>query len=190
LETELIDRAAAGDRRAQSALLEACHGQVQHMLFRLVGAVPDLDDLRQTVLLLVLQRLPSFRRETAVGTWIGGICVNVARRYLREKRRQAQRLGGLHCEQYDPTATLECRQRLAQAQVVLSTLSPEQRICFVLKTHGHSVEEIAALTGAARSTTRLRLYWGRKKFFKGMQGGLAPHPEGASPSPERRADHG
>jgi len=73
----------------------------------------------------------------------------------------------------DPIVALESRQELQRVLRVLQSLSYEQRLVFVLRAvYGHSIEEIATMTGAARSTTRLRLYYGRKKFFRAMEAQL------------------
>lgn len=66
---------------------------------------------------------------------------------------------------------LESRERLKRTEAALDGLSPAQRVVFVLATvYGHSINEIAQLTRSARSTTRMRLYYGRKAFFKAMAG--------------------
>ena len=50
----------------------------------------------------------------------------------------------------------------------LDKLSPVQRSVIVLRVLGHSVDEIAKMTNSARSTTRLRLYYGRKAFARAL----------------------
>lgn len=145
------------------------------MLVHLVGRSPDLDDLRQQVLLAVVQGLPRFRADSELSTWIGGICVNVAKTHYRAKRKRSERTVDDGQPAIDETAggdafaQLASRADLAAIEAALATLSPEQRACFVLaQVYGHSVKEIAKLTDSAWSTTRLRLYYGRKKFFAAL----------------------
>ena len=151
------------------------------MLVHLVGRSPDLDDLRQQVLLAVVRGIAGFRGESELGTWIGGICVNVARAHIRGKRASRERTvddGQPAIDEaagVDVAARIESRAELIAVERALASLSTEQRAAFVLATvYGHSVDEIATIMNAARSTVaRLRLYFGRKKFRAalGRQGG-------------------
>jgi RNA polymerase sigma-70 factor, ECF subfamily len=145
------------------------------MLVHLVGRSPDLDDLRQQVLLAIVQGLPKFRADSELSTWIGGICVNVAKTHYRTKRTRSERTIDDGQPAIDDTrgpdaaAHLESRAELAAVERALATLSPEQRTAFILATvYGHSVEEVAKMMKAAKSTTRLRLYYGRKKFHAAL----------------------
>jgi RNA polymerase sigma-70 factor (ECF subfamily) len=171
---DTLDRAVAGERQAQAAVLEESYAYIHRLLCRLVGHDADLDDLRQTVLVQVLRGLPSFRKESSLSTWIGGICVNTVKAHRRDRRRRAQRYVPAESVDELPAlssahTTLESRERLERALHVLATMSLAQRTVYVLRmVYGHSIEEIAAMTGAACSTTRLRLYYGRRKFFKSM----------------------
>ena len=175
LDPETIARAQAGDKQAITTVLEHHYEQIHRMLVHLVGRSPDLDDLRQQVLLAVVQGLARFRADSELSTWIGGICVNVARTHYRAKKQRSERTidDGQpaidDAPSTDAFAQLESRAELAAVEAALATLSPEQRACFVLaQVYGHSVKEIAALTDSAWSTTRLRLYYGRKKFFAAL----------------------
>ena len=171
LDPDLLARARQGDRDALSSILDQYYERIHRMLVHLVGRSPELDDLRQQVLLAVVRGIAGFRGDSELGTWIGGICVNVAREYIRGKRTSRERTvddgqpaldvtAGL-----DEVARIESRADLIVVERALATLSVDQRAAFVLATvYGHSVEEIATIMKAARSTTRLRLYYGRKKF--------------------------
>jgi RNA polymerase sigma-70 factor (ECF subfamily) len=175
LDPDLVTRARAGDRPALSALLDHYYDQIHRMLVHLVGRSPDLDDLRQHVLLAIVQGIARFRADSELSTWIGGICVNVARTHHRARRTRQERTvdDGQPAIDVAPgpdaAVRLEQRAELAAAERALAALSAEQRAAFVLATvYGHSVDEIAQIMGAARSTTRLRLYYGRKKFHAAL----------------------
>lgn len=172
---DTIARAQAGDRQALGALLQAHHDQIHRMLVHLVGRSAEIDDLRQAVLLAIVQGIRRFRAESELSTWIGGICVNVAKTHYRAKRLRAERtvddgqpaIDRAHSG--DASSQLESRDQLAHVEAALGVLSVEQRAAFVLASvYGHSVQEVAEIMNAARSTTRLRLYYGRKKFFAAL----------------------
>ncbi len=171
LAPDLLDRARGGDRAALSEILDQYYERIHRMLVHLVGRSPDLDDLRQQVLLAVVRGIAGFRGDSELGTWIGGICVNVVRAHIRGKRTSSERTvddGQPAIDESagpDTAARIESRAELIAVERALATLSSEQRAAFVLATvYGHSIDEIATIMNAARSTTRLRLYFGRKKF--------------------------
>ena len=171
LDPDLLARARQGDRDALSSILDHYYDRIHRMLVHLVGRSPELDDLRQQVLLAVVRGIAKFRGDSELGTWIGGICVNVARAHIRGKRTSRERIVDDGQPALDVTAgpdevaRIESRADLIVVERALATLSVDQRAAFVLATvYGHSVEEIATIMNAARSTTRLRLYYGRKKF--------------------------
>lgn len=175
LDTETLARARTGDKQAISTVLELHYEQIHRMLVHLVGRSPDLDDLRQQVLLAIVQGLSSFRADSSFSTWIGGICVNVAKTHYRTKRKRSERTIDDGQPAIDDTrgpdtsAQLESRAELAAVERALGSLSLEQRTAFILaNVYGHSVEEVAKMMKAAKSTTRLRLYYGRKKFYAAL----------------------
>ncbi len=183
---EVVEKAAAGDRAAQEAVLEGTSTFVRRMLYKLIGRVDDLEDLQQTVLMRIVTGLPRWRRESALSTWVGGICVNVSRDYLRQRRTRSVELDGEPAERAlqnrpassDLQGEAEAREELRRCRSALDRLSVNHRTAFVLKTLGHSVEEIAQMTGSATSTTRLRLYYARKAFTRALAA-TAPQAEGA-----------
>ncbi|MBN1960584.1 MAG: RNA polymerase sigma factor [Deltaproteobacteria bacterium] len=170
---EVIKRATQGDRSAQKLVLYECSDLVRGFLFRLVGSMADLDDLQQTVYLRLLIGLKHLRQEAALSSWVGSICVNVVRDFWRQRKTR----GFVSSEDYmqekvvDPQnlqQRLEAREALAKCHRVLGKLSVNHRIAFVLRAMGHCVDDIATMMNAGRSTTRLRLYWARKAFARGM----------------------
>ena len=189
LAPDLLDRARGGDRDALSEILDQYYERIHRMLVHLVGRSPDLDDLRQQVLLAVVRGIAKFRGDSELGTWIGGICVNVARAHVRGKRTSRDRTiddGQPAIDEAagpDTAARIESRAELIEVERALAALSTDQRAAFVLATvYGHSVEEIATIMNAARSTTRLRLYYGRKKFRAALGRRAATRNDDAEPA--------
>jgi RNA polymerase sigma-70 factor (ECF subfamily) len=148
---ELVKRAAAGDRRAFDDLYRSHVGAAHRLLTRLVGPIPERDDLIQQVFLEAFRSLPGFRGDAAFATWLHRIVVNIAYRHLRQQRRV--RFEEIPEELTSPAATPEQaarrQQELERAYAFLSALKPKKRIAFVLRmVEGMSLEEIGALVGA------------------------------------------
>jgi RNA polymerase sigma-70 factor (ECF subfamily) len=154
-------------------VLHASLPYIRNMVFRIVGSVPELDDLQQVVLERVVAGLPTFREDSSFSTWVGSICLNVARQHRWYARREqaafAPEETGLEVGADAPSAhgRAEAAEELGICRRVLDQLSVEQRTVYILcGMLGHTIDEACEMMGAARSTTRLRLYYARKRFAK------------------------
>ena len=80
---KLIDLAVAGDRDALEALLTQAQDMVFHLSLRMLGTVPDAEDAAQEILIKIMTRLSTFRRECAYSTWVYRIAVNHLKSYKK-----------------------------------------------------------------------------------------------------------
>jgi RNA polymerase sigma-70 factor (ECF subfamily) len=169
---EVVQRAKEGDRAAMTQVLEASQPYIRNMLWKLVGLAPELDDLQQIALEMVVTRISGFRQQSQLSTWVAGICVNVARTHRWRRRREAVHLpvesaSEVRADTASPDDRSAAAQELKRCEAILQQLSAEQRTVFVLcAIQGHTIEEACEIMGAARSTTRMRLYFARKRFAK------------------------
>jgi RNA polymerase sigma-70 factor (ECF subfamily) len=148
---EIVERAAAGDRRAFDELYRLHAPTVHRLLARLVGPVADLDDLLQQAFLEAFRALPRFRGDAAFSTWLHRIVVHVAYRYLRRSRHAQwdDVCDDLPAGGTTPDQIAHRQQELARALGYLSALKPKKRIAYVLRVvEGMSLDEIGALVGA------------------------------------------
>lgn len=179
VDSEIVRRAAQGDRQAQNVIAKTYHGYAGRMLRRVVGPSPDLADLQQVALLRVLTSLPRYRGWSKFSTWVGGICINVGKDYLRRKayRGRIVPYGSAHDlpegeshRSVDPANQLEARSALHRCQEALAHLSDNHRETLMLRAgYEYSINEIAEITDSARSTTRLRLYYARKALRRQLK---------------------
>lgn len=138
------------------------------MLYKMTGQHDDLDDLQQEVFVRMLAGLPRYSNRSAFSSWVAGICVNVAREHFRQRKRTGVVLQVEESERLLPVEASHENRVVARGHLqALATLSETQRIAIVLHLlYGHTVVEVAEAMGAAVSTTRLRIYYGRKKLAK------------------------
>jgi RNA polymerase sigma-70 factor, ECF subfamily len=177
---ELVQRAAAGDRAAVREVLEFHAEQIRRLLYRLL--VPRsraaLDDVQQDVFLRIITALPEYRERGPFAAWVAIITINAARQHLRNARVRSP--GSSSGDEGDPADTaidhaagtevrVEAREHLAKVSKAMDMLTPNHRIALSLKIMGHSVKEIATLTSSAVSTTRLRLFYGRRALEKALR---------------------
>lgn len=148
---ELVRRAVAGDRRAFDDLYRAHVVAAHRLLTRLVGPIAERDDLIQQVFLEAFRALAGFRGDAAFATWLHRIVVHVAYRHLRRQRLRPwhEIPDDLAAPTASPEQATRDHQELARACTLLSALTPNKRIAFVLRVvEGLSLDEIGALVGA------------------------------------------
>jgi RNA polymerase sigma-70 factor (ECF subfamily) len=138
----------------------------------------DVADASQEVFLIVHRRLPEFRGESKVETWLYGICLGVARNLRRKQAKSEQRGEDAPEQSSGPMQEVELERRRMQDALrqALRAIPVEQREVFVL----HEVEEmgmrdVAHAVGCPLFTAYSRLRLARRALRKHLEG------EGVSP---------
>jgi RNA polymerase sigma-70 factor (ECF subfamily) len=155
---------------------------VARWAMRLLGPQADYEDVVHEVFLVVKRRLPEFRGEAAITTWLYEITVRVvqnarrrARRWswLTSRGRDPDRGGLGHVlpgSWRDPLAQLEAREQTQLLYQLLDELGESQRTVLILfEIEGMSGIEIAAITGTSVSAIWVRLSRARRKFLERLQ---------------------
>lgn len=167
---DLVRRAQAGDVDAFEVLYRTHATAILGLCRRMVQDDTDARELVQDVFVRAWERLTSFRGQSAFGTWLHRLAVNVVLERLRAVRRDAARYlvdededsFGSHSNAVD----LETRMDLETA---LATLPKGARTVFVLHDmEGYSHDEIAQMTGIAAGTARAQLWRARRALMKLM----------------------
>jgi len=83
--TELVERAQGGDRQALEDVLRLISDDVHRLALRMTGCPDDAADATQEILVKVLTRLSTFRRQAAFTTWVHRVAVN----HLVDRKRSA-----------------------------------------------------------------------------------------------------
>jgi RNA polymerase sigma-70 factor (ECF subfamily) len=167
----------AGPRPAAgSPTLEEVYRQhldrVTRWVGRLGGPELDLEDTVQEVFLVVRARLPEFRGEARLSTWLYEITIRIVQ---RERRRARWRrwlggsteevAGGIDSGRPTPADELERRQAVERLYRVLDRLGETYRTVFILyELEALPGPEIAELTGLKVQTVWVRLHRARQQF--------------------------
>jgi RNA polymerase sigma-70 factor (ECF subfamily) len=85
-ESDLVRKAADGDRPAFDALYRRHHPQVYGVIAKRLDDRDLVDDLVQITFMKAFRSLPAFRGEAAFSTWLTQIALNVYRSHLRSQR--------------------------------------------------------------------------------------------------------
>jgi RNA polymerase sigma-70 factor (ECF subfamily) len=150
---------------------------------RLGGPDLDVEDVVHEVFLVVQRRLPEWRGDAKLTTWLYEITMRVVgdrrRRWrgpgwwvrrLGGERRAADELSRLAGDQPDALGLLERREASTALYDILDGIGEKYRTVIILfELEGKSGEEIAELTGISLANVWIRLHRGRQKVMRRFQ---------------------
>ncbi len=88
---DVVRRAQNGDVAAFETIYRANTTAIYALCRRMVGDERDARDLVQDVFVRAWQRLPTFRGQSALATWLHRLAVNVVLEHLRSAKRDLGR---------------------------------------------------------------------------------------------------
>jgi RNA polymerase sigma-70 factor (ECF subfamily) len=162
------------------------HGErVKRWALRLGGPGLDAEDIAHEVFLVVQRRLPEFRAEAKLTTWLYRITIRVVRKQdVRQRlRRWARGLVGdfaahVPDEDIGPYESMERQHAARLVYRALEGLNHKHRTAVILyELEGHSGEDIAELMETKLATVWVWLHRGRAKFHERLRE-LVGEPEG------------
>ncbi len=179
IEEALVQRVQARDELAFREMVERYEGKVFSIIYGILRNHNDAEDVAQQVFAKIYFSIRSFDFRSSLLTWIYKITVNECYDYLRKRRarklvyesdfsaEEARRLKTAE-SMVDLAAPVD--RQLEERDLVVKLLAkvPEQaRSLMLLKeVEGHSVEELAAMTGLNENTIKVTLFRTRQKLLK------------------------
>ena len=167
----LVARHRAGDPEAFPAIYRNHVVAVYRRLTRILGAIPEREDLVQEVFLALHRTLPGFRGEAQLTTLVHRIAINRAYEHLRRQSRRPARLveawffddvAGVHSS---PEHQSAAREDLARVASCLARIKPKKRIALLLRlVDGLSFEDIAKLVDATPDAVAKRVQHGQREL--------------------------
>jgi len=181
-EADLVRRIQAKDEIAFREIVDRYQNKVFSIIYGILRNHNDAEDIAQQVFSKVYFSIENFDFRSSLLTWIYKITVNECYDYLRKKRVRKlvyesdfSEEDSLLMENSEPASdqrpavdeTLEQRDLLLK---LLSKVSEEDRKLILLKeVEGHSVEELADMTGMNENTIKVKLFRTRQKLLKAAQ---------------------
>ncbi len=154
--------AARGDRDAFERLYRAHMPKVFSVVVRMTGNRETAEELVQDIFVRAWNKLPSFRGESAVSTWLFRLAVNVVLSHRKTQNIRNSRFND------DPLATESAVQHSApegarlDLENAIAALPQGARHVFVLHdVEGHKHEEIANLLGISSGGSKAQLHRAR-----------------------------
>ncbi len=179
-ETELIRRAAAGDREAFDGLLAPRWERIFRIALRIVGHWDEAQDVAQQACLRLWEKLGRFELGEDLDGWIYRIVANLSIDALRRRRARPEApmpeelasssSPALHAKGASPEARVLARELERALEVLTAALPPRQKAVFVLsRVEGLSAAEIARVLSIAPSTVRNHLFQLRVVLARGLK---------------------
>lgn len=82
----LVEKVLSGDTRAFAVIVHNTEKLVAKIIFQLIPGDGDRKDIAQDIYLKAYQKLPTFKFQSKLSTWIGQIAYNTALDFLRKKK--------------------------------------------------------------------------------------------------------
>lgn len=179
-EAELVRRVQARDELAFREIVDRYQSKVFSIIYGILRNRNDAEDIAQQVFTKIYFSISNFDFRSSFLTWVYKITVNECYDYLRKKK--VRKLvyesdfgeeDSVNMERSEPDRARPVDSTLAQRDLIvklLSKVSPEDRNLMLLKeVEGHSVEELAAMTGMNENTIKVKLFRARQKLLKAAQ---------------------
>ena len=178
-EAALVRRAQAGDDAAFQVIVERYQSKVFSIIYGILRNHNDAEDIAQQVFSKVYFSLKNFDFRSSLLTWVYKITVNECYDYLRKKKvrklvyesdfseEESMRMDNSEAARDMVTPVDTTLARRDYISKLLSKLSNEERSLLLMKeVEGHSVEELAQMTGINENTIKVKLFRARQKLVK------------------------
>jgi RNA polymerase sigma-70 factor, ECF subfamily len=170
----LVRACQKGEAGALDALIRATYADVYALSRRMLADPDEAADATQEVFVRVMRSVIGFRGDSAFGTWLHRVTVNVCLTALR-KRSKARAVGMvaggtpfalpgdddamLVASDASPSEAAETADLLARSEAALARLPEDARAVVVLRDiEGLSTKEVADLLGVTETVVKVRLH--------------------------------
>lgn len=171
-ERDLIAAALAGNPAAERQLYEAHVDRVYRLAYRMTGDDTLAQDCTQDTFVRVFDKLPEFRGEAALSTWIHSVAtsviLNALRTVKRLRNREMPEEAGLDVGHAPHDGAPLLRQRLEEA---IGGLPDKLRMVFTMHdVEGYTHEEIGSALGVPVGTSKAQLFRARARLREALAG--------------------
>jgi RNA polymerase sigma-70 factor (ECF subfamily) len=170
LDQTLLQSIAAGDKFAMQVLYQRHNVRVYRFVLRLIGNPALAEEIVGDVFLNVWRHADTFDAKCQVTTWLLAIARHKALSILR-RRPESQLDEEMAATLPDPgesaEAVLDRKERSKLIHACLAQLSPAHReIIDLVYYHEKSVDEVARIVDAPKSTVKTRMFYARSHMAK------------------------
>jgi RNA polymerase sigma-70 factor (ECF subfamily) len=166
-DAELVASTLAGDRDAFDVIVERHRRHVYQLCYRFAGNHEDASDLAQDVFIRAYRGLRNFKGQSALGTWLYRIAVNVSLNKVGARPAKTEPLDRLllgndeRAASHDENAAdaLLRNERAGQVRAAIAKLPKKQRATLILRVyHELPHEQIAGILGSSVGAAKANLF--------------------------------
>lgn len=164
---ELVKLARTGDSRAFTLLVERHYMTVYKFAYKYAGSREDAEDIAQDACMKLGRSIDTYRGDSAFTTWLYRLVINVAKDYMRKKRRTDGRELPIFDDFEMPAAGQNQEKRMMAADVLkaVNDLPEKLRDAILLVCwEGLSHAEAGKILDCAESTVSWRVHEARKQL--------------------------
>lgn len=158
----LVAAFLAGRREAFDLIVGRHQRNIYQLCFRFVGNHEDAADLVQDVFVRAFKGLRRFKGDSALGTWLYRISVNVCLNRVAVRRPPTEPLDAVpraDARAEDPLDRVVRAERAAAVRRAIGRLPPKQRATLVLRVYQELThEEIARILGGSVGAAKANLF--------------------------------
>ncbi|MBS1507532.1 MAG: sigma-70 family RNA polymerase sigma factor [Bacteroidetes bacterium] len=160
----LIEQSRGGDLAAFKRLVQRYEGKVAGVVRSMLGATPEAEDVGQEVFIRFYESLDKFRGESAVGTYLIRIAINLSLNEIKRRKRRFSFFAGEE-EGFNKGETDNRKDMSEMIAYEFDRLDPDFRAVATLRlVEGYSTEETATMLAIPLGTVLSRLARAQKKL--------------------------
>ena len=165
-----MERCRAGDVAAFETIYRTHSGRLYSVACRVLGNPADAEDLLQEIFLAAHRKLESFRGESALGTWLYRLAMNLCLDHLRSRATRSGQLTDALDDEFglDDVSSRRLAERTVtkmDLERALAQLPAGCRTAFVLHdVEGLEHREVAAALGIAEGTSKSQVHKARMRL--------------------------
>jgi RNA polymerase sigma-70 factor, ECF subfamily len=169
-ELALVERCRAGDLAAFETIYRAHAGRLYSVACRVLGNPTDAEDLLQEIFLAAHRKLETFRGESALGTWLYRLAMNLCLDHLRSRATRSGQLTDPLDDEYglDDSGSRRLAERTVakmDLERAMAQLPEGCRTAFVLHdVEGLEHREVAEILGIAEGTSKSQVHKARMRL--------------------------
>lgn len=166
---ELVANSREGDLAAFKTLVVRHEGKIAGVVRSMLGPTPEAEDVGQEVFIRFYEALGKFRGDSAVGTYLTRIAINLSLNEIKKRKRRflifAKEEDGWNRRTPDDGKDLN-----ELISYEFGQLDPDFRAVATLRlVQGYSTEETAKILGIPLGTVLSRLARAQKKLRAGLE---------------------
>jgi RNA polymerase sigma-70 factor (ECF subfamily) len=165
----LVKRCRNGDLGAFEDLYQQHARRLYNLARRMSGSTEDAEDLLQEIFLLAFRKLDSFKGDSALGTWLYRLAMNLCLDRLRSKAARYEQattaLEDYHTQEASRASHRELAVSRLDLEAALAHLPEGCKAVFLLHdVEGFEHREIGEILGIAEGTSKSQVHKARMKI--------------------------